>query len=145
MLDIDHPRTPHIFHASCLLGRVCETGQRMSTAPASDRPALLAECLLVFAELRQLSKDHFEDAEFIRLGLDACEAGMHLLAALGKPLLPSQRPGIERPCPHCGCETETRALAGREGELTLCPYCVQLYMPALECLELLDGFGTEAI
>ena len=145
MLDIDHPMTPYIFDASVMLGRVSETGQRMSTAPASDRPALLAESLQVFAELRQLNTDHFENAEFIRLGLDACEAGMRLLAALGKPVLSNQRPWIEKPCPHCGCETETRSRAPLEGNLTLCPYCVQLYMPALECLELLDGFGTEAI
>jgi hypothetical protein len=144
VLNIDNPMTPHIFRASGLLNRLMLAGQRMSAAPASDRPAQLTNCLPLFAELRQLNDHRFGNSEFIRLGLDACESGIGLLAAFGKPKLWHKSPRIENPCPHCGGETET-LLDDLEGELTLCPYCVELFMPALLSLQTADGFRTDAI
>lgn len=150
MLDLDHPMTPHVFRASRLVDGVMVRGQRMSVAPSAVRAEILAECLPLFEEMRQLATAHFTDrAQFILQAVAEYEVGIRALAALGDGRITEDRRDGEGNCPYCGTPiTKFDAYAGRSRPphfVILCPKCDELFMPALMRLRDFEGFGTEAI
>jgi hypothetical protein len=56
MLDVSHAMTQHLFKASRLLDGVMTRGQTISVSPSVVRVALLAECLPLLAEMRELGR-----------------------------------------------------------------------------------------
>jgi hypothetical protein len=81
MLELSHPFSKHIFHASGLLGGVLKRGQQMSLAPSAIREELLAECLPLFNEMRELNAQHFGASGFIAQAIEECASGIRQLAA----------------------------------------------------------------
>jgi hypothetical protein len=59
MPRLDHPMTQYIFQASGLMDGVMVRGQKMSVSPSVVRTELLAECLPLFAEMRELARTQF--------------------------------------------------------------------------------------
>jgi hypothetical protein len=55
MLDLSHPFSKHVFRAAGLVGDVLKRGQQMSLAPSAAREELLAQCLPLFNEMRELN------------------------------------------------------------------------------------------
>jgi hypothetical protein len=147
MLDLNHPMTPHIFRASGLEDGVLGRGQQMTVAPSAVRETLLAECLPLFAEMRELNQGHFGASSFIAQAIDDCESGIRQLAALGNGQITEDRRNGEGTCPYCGTTiTKFNPLPDLlTCEIILCPKCDDLFMPALERLRSFEGFGTDAI
>ena len=151
MLDLEHPLTPHIFRASGLIDGVMARGQRMSVSPSTVRAELLAECLPLFAEMRELAEAQFADrAQFIRQAVEEYETGIRRLAALGGGRLTEDRRDGEGNCPFCGTRiTKFDAYVGLPGHkpefVIFCSKCDELFMPAQTKLGSFEGFGTDGI
>lgn len=150
MLDLNHPMSEHIFHASGLLDGVLTRGQKMGLAPSPARAALLEECLPLFAEMRVLNAEHFGASRFIAEAIEECESGIRKLAALGDGRVVEDRRDGEGACPVCRADImKFNPLPGCKGFeayfIALCPKCVELFMPALEQLGSFAGFRTDAI
>jgi hypothetical protein len=151
VLDLEHPLTPHVFRASDLIDGVMVCGQQMSVAPNSVRAELLAECLPLFAEMRELATAQFgKKVQFLLQAIEEYEEGIRRLAALGDGQITEDRRNGEGNCPYCGTTiTKFNAYAGsprlEPHFIILCPKCDDLFMPALQKLRSFEGFGTDAI
>jgi hypothetical protein len=151
MLNLDHPLTPHVFRASGLIDGVMVRGQRMSVSPSTVRAELLAECLPLFAEMRELACAQFGSrAQFLLQAIAEYELGIRRLAGLGEGQITEDRRDGEGNCPYCGTPImKFDAFAGSPGldphYIILCAKCDGLYSDAKEKLESSDGFGTWAI
>jgi hypothetical protein len=151
MLNLDHPLTQHIFRASGLIDGIMVRGQRMSVSPSAVRAELLAECLPLFAEMRELAVAQFSNrAQFLLQAVEEYELGIRQLAALGDGRLTEDRRDGEGNCPYCDNPImKFDAYAGMNSlpphYVILCNTCTNLYSDPLDKLRGFDGFGTEAI
>jgi hypothetical protein len=151
MLDLDHPLAPHIFRASRLLDGVLVRGQQMSVSPSAVRAELLAECLPLFAEMRELARAQFGDrAQFILQAVEEHEAGLRRLAELGDGRITEDRRDGEGDCPACRTPImKFDAYAGLRGHephfVIFCPKCDDVYTDARDKLRSFEGFGTDGI
>lgn len=151
MLDLDDPMTPHVFRASNLMDGVMGRGQKMSVSPSAVRAELLAECLPLFAEMRELAGVRFgEWAPFILAAVDEYEAAIRALAGLGGGQITEDRRDGQGRCPACGTPiTRFQPLPGCKGFedhwIILCGECDKPFMEAHAKLGSSEGFGTFAI
>ncbi|WP_433929993.1 hypothetical protein AB3662_39530 [Sorangium cellulosum] len=151
MLDSTHPITQHVFRASGLMDRVMIRGQKMSVSPSAVRAELLAECLPLFAEMRELARAQFgKRAAFILVAVDEYEAALRALGGLGGGRITEDRRDGEGACPACGTPiTKFRPLPDCKGFedhwIILCRECDKPFMEAHGKLASSDGFGTWAI
>lgn len=103
MLDLSHPMTKHVFRTSGLLHGVMVRGQRMSVSPSAVRAELLAECLPLFAEMRELARTWFgKRTAYILEAVDEYETAIRALAGLGEGRIAEDRRDGEGECPVCG-------------------------------------------
>src|SRR5687767_10549153 len=129
MLDLNHPMTEHIFRASGLIGKVKELGQQMSVSPSATRAELLAECLPLFAEMRELALSRFaESAGFILAAVDEYEAALRGLAGLNGGRITEDRRDGTGSCPVCG----TAITHYKKYRIVLCGECDKPFMAADE-------------
>lgn len=151
MLDLSHPMTEHIFRASRLMDGVMVRGQRMSVSPSAVRDELLAECLPLFAEMRELARTRFgKRSSYILAAVDEYEAAIRELAGLGSGRITDDRRDGEGECPVCGTLiTKFRPLpdikAFENHWIILCGECDKPFMQAHSKLDSFEGFGTMAI
>jgi hypothetical protein len=151
MLDLSHPMTDHVFRASGLMDGVMARGQRMSVSPSAVRAELLAECLPLFAEMRELARARFgKRVAFILATVDEYEAAIRVLAGLGGGQITEDRRDGEGGCPACGTPiTKFRPLPDSKGFenywIILCGACDKPFMEAYSKLDSFEGFGTMAI
>ena len=98
MLNLDHPRTPHIFRASAHLDRVLQICKDMTLIPG---PARLGRVTAVAGELRalhELNRAHFGASPEIEVNIDRCKEAVERIAAL--PMC--EVVGQSGACPACG-------------------------------------------
>lgn len=151
MLDSTHPITQHVFRASGLMDRVMSRGQKMSVSPSAVRAELLAECLPLFAEMRELARAQFgKQAAFIVAAVDEYEAAIRTLGGLGGGRITEDRRDGEGVCPACGTPvTRFRPLPDCKGFedhwIIVCRECGEPFMEAHGKLASPEGFGTWAI
>lgn len=142
MLNLDHPMTQHVFRASGLMDGVMVRGQRMSVSPSTVRAELLAECLPLFVEMRELARTHFiKDSAYIVAALNEYEAAIRALAGLGGGRITEDRRDGSGSCPVCG----TAITHYPEYKIVLCGECDKPFMAAHDKLDSSEGFGTWAI
>jgi hypothetical protein len=141
MLDLNHPMSKHILHASALLDGLLVRGQQMSVSPSVVRRELLSKCLPLLEELRDLNATRFAKSAYIVAGIDEFESGLRTLAELaGGQITEDHRDGSGN-CPVCG----TAIIHYPSDGIVVCGKCDELFMPAKEKLCGFEGFGTEAI
>lgn len=151
MLDLSHPMTKHVFRAAGLMGGVLVRGQKMSVSPSAVRADHLAECLPLFAEMRELARVRFGNrAAYILAAVDEYEAAVRSLAELGGGRISEDRRDGEGDCPACGTPiTRFRPIPDCKGSedhwIILCGECDKPFMAAHEKLDSSEGFGTWAI
>jgi hypothetical protein len=142
MLGLDHPMTQHVFLASGLMDGVMIRGQRMSVSPSVVRAELLAECLPLFAEMRELAHAMFgKRAAFIATAVDEFEVAIRTLAGQGGGRITDDRHDGTGSCPLC----DTVITHYPEHRIILCGGCVKPFMAAHDKLDSSEGFGTWAI
>ncbi len=142
MLNLNHPMTQHVFRASALMDGVMFRGQRMSVSPSMVRAELLAKCLPLFAEMRELALVRFtEKAKYIVAAVDEYEAAIRALAILGDGGITEDRRDGTGSCPVCG----TGITQYPECRIIVCGECDKPYMAAYDKLDSSDGFCTWAI
>jgi hypothetical protein len=151
MLDLSHPMADHIFHASGLMDGVMARGQVMTVSPSTVRAELLAACLPLFAEMRELARTQFlEQATFIGTAVDEYEAAIRELAGMGNGRIIEDRRDGKGNCPACGTPIlkfqPLPDIKGFEDCWTiLCSKCNKPFMAAHRKLDSSEGFGTWAI
>ena len=141
MLNLSHPITEHIFRASGLMDGVMRRAQLMSVSPSTVRAGLLAECLPLFTEMRELARIHFGGAASIAAAVDEYEAAIRTLAGLGGGRIDEDRRDGTGSCPVCG----TTITHYPEYRIVLCAECDKPFMAAYEKLDSSEGFCTWAI
>src|SRR5688572_1927726 len=105
MLDLDHPRTPHVFAASRQLDLILDYLKRISFADSKERLHLLEIIRPCFAALRWLQAQRFADEPHIAAGIGELERAAEQLARLGDGraewsadgVLPSRCPVCRQP------------------------------------------------
>lgn len=151
MLNLDHPMTQYVFQASGLMDGVMVRGQRMSVAPSAVRAELLAECLPLFAEMRELARAQFSKrATYILAAVDEYEAAIRALAGLGGGQIVEDRRDGEGGCPACGTPiSKSPAYTDSQGSKTRwiirCGECNNPFMAAYDKLDSTEGFATWGI
>ncbi len=151
MLDHSSPMAKHIVRASHLTDGVKKRGQQMSVSPSIVRAELLAECLPLFEEMRELARTQFrKKAAYILAAVDEYEVAIRALAALGDGKITEDRRNGEGECPVCGTPiTKFRPLphnkAFENHWIILCGNCDEPFMAADIKLDSFEGFGTMVI
>ena len=142
MLDLDHPRTPHVFAASWQLDLILDYCKRISLSGAASRRFMLEVIRPAFAALRWLAANRFADEPHIAKGIAELEQQVEQLAGL--PLRdPDHRGGPAATCPACG---EKPTSPSKYDPTGYCLPCLDIIMPGLQRVRSCDrGFGTEAI
>jgi hypothetical protein len=142
MLRLNHPMTEYIFRASALMDGVLFRGQRMSVSPNSARTVLLAECLPLLAEMRELASAQFANrAVFICEAVNEYEAAIRTLASLGGSQITEDRRDGTGDCSVCG----TAITHYKEHRIIECGECTKPFMAAYDKLDSSEGFSTFAI
>jgi hypothetical protein len=151
MLNLSHPMSKQILRASGLMDGVMVRGQTMSVSPSCVRAELLAECLPLFAEMRELARAQFgRRAAYILVAVDQYEAAIRNLAGLCAGCIADDRRSGDDGCPACGTPiTKFRPIPhiiGYEDHwIILCGECDKPFMEAHGKLDSSEGFGTWAI
>jgi hypothetical protein len=149
MLDMNNPMSEHIRTASNLIDAVMARGHEMTVSPSSVRMKLLAECLPLFREMRELNAKHFDQSSYIAQTIDEYERAIRTVAELGNGELMEDRRDGEGNCPYCGTPiTKYKALPDDptlDFYMIYCAPCTNFYLPAKVKLESLKGFGAEMI
>src|SRR5262245_47823783 len=73
MLDLDHPRTPHVFAASRQLDLILDYLKRISCADRKGRLFMLEILRPCFAALRWLQAQRFADEPHVVTGIEELE------------------------------------------------------------------------
>lgn len=152
MLDLDHPRTPHVFAASRQLDLILDYLKRISYADSKGRLSMLEIIRPCFAALRWLQSQRFASEPHIATGIDGLERAAEQLARLGDGR--AKWSADEMPpskCPVCHQSLTTYGVYEPRPGLKVpkerwCSPCMEVAMPALQRLESShEGFGTGAI
>lgn len=130
MLDLSHLMTQHVFRASGLMDHLMIRGQKMSVSPSSVRVELLAECLPLFAEMRELARRQFgAEAAFILAAVDEYEAALRVLARLVGGQITEDRRDGDGDCAACGTAI-TKIFRGPDW-IPVCETCDKPFMKKL--------------
>lgn len=142
MLDLGHPRTPHVCAASRQLDLILDCAKRITLSGGDGRRFMLEVARPAFAALRWLAANRFTDEPHIADGIDELERQAEQLAGL--PLRDSDRRGEPvAQCPVCGGKP-TRP--HKYNQISYCSPCLDVIMPGLQRVRSCDkGFGTDAI
>jgi hypothetical protein len=100
--DPDHPKSKALFRASALMDGVMRRGQRMSVSPSDIRRRLLAECLPLFAEMRDLAPTFGKQVQYILAAVDEYEHAILTLSEAGDGQIAEDRRSGDRACVVCG-------------------------------------------
>jgi|SRR5262245_7198318 len=142
MLDLDDPRTPHVFAASSQLDLILDYCKRISLSGADGRRFMLEVIRPAFAALRWLAAHHFADVPHIADAIAKLKRQSDELAGL--PLRdPAQLGRLPAQCPVCAGKPNPPSEYDPVG---YCSTCLDVIMPALLRVRSCEaGFGTEAI
>jgi hypothetical protein len=152
MLDLDHPRTPHVFAASLQLDLILDYLKRISYADSKGRLSMLEIIRPCFAALRWLQAQRFSDESHIAAGIDELERAAEQLARFGDDraewspdeMPPSKCPVCRRPLTTYGVYEPRPGL--KVAKERWCSLCLEVAMAALQQVRSShEGFGTEAI
>jgi hypothetical protein len=143
VLDLDHPRTPHVFAASRQEDLILDYCKRITLAGAAGRRFMLEVIRPAFAALRWLNKERFGDSLTIASGIDQWEREVEAL--VGLPLIdPDHCGGPASRCPACGGKPIPPSKYG--SRVPYCSSCLGGMMPGLRRVRSFEeGFGTDAI
>lgn len=148
MLDLTDPMAEHIFQAAGLMNNVKLRGQKMSVSPSTIRAKLFAECVPLFAEMRELAYSQFSNnATFILATIDKYETAIRTLSELNDGQITHDQRDGEGNCLVCGTPiTKFQPLPNTKGFETnwiiYCRRCVEQFMEADVMLDSSNGFGT---
>jgi hypothetical protein len=152
MLDLNHPRTPHVFAASRQLDLILDYLKRITYADCRGRVQMLEIIRPCFAALRWLQAERFADEPHIAAGIDELERAAERVALLGDgraewsadEMPPSKCPVCRQPLTTYGVyEPRPGFKVPKE---RWCSPCMGVAMPALQRVRSShEGFGTEAI
>ena len=148
MLDLSHPMTEHVFRASRLMDAVMVRGRKMSVSPSAIRAQLLAECLPLLDEMRDVARTRFaQRGAFILATVNEYEAAIRTLAELGGD---RSSEDLDCECPACRTPITRFRLnpdsTQCEGHWIIhCQECSKPFMVAHEKLDSSEGFGTWVI
>jgi hypothetical protein len=152
MLDLDGPRTQHVFAASKQLDLMFDYLKRISYAESKSRLFMLEVIRPCFAALRWLQLERFSDRPHIGAAIDELEQAAEDLAHLGDGAAKWSR--YDLPPSHCPVCGYTLHVSPR------CEMTEGVYVPenrtCLPCIEVVYealrrarsgklGFGTDAI
>jgi hypothetical protein len=142
MLDLDHPRTQHIFAASHQLDMILDMCKRITLSSVKGRRFRLEGIRQAFATLRWLAAHRFADEPHIADGIAELERQAEQLAALSL-CHPISRDSLPERCPVCG---DTLILPSEYSPTGYCSSCLGVIRAALQRVRSCEeGFGTEAI
>ena len=142
MLDLEHPRTPHVFATSRQLELILDGCKRITLSGVAGRQFMLEVVRPAFAALRWLAENRFRDEPHIADGITELEHQVERLAGL--PLREPNQQGLPAArCPACGGKPTK---ATKYEPAPFCPTCLDVIMPSLMRVQSCEeGFGTEAI
>jgi hypothetical protein len=143
MLDLDHPRTPHVFAASRQEDLILDYCKRISLSDKNARLFMLEVIRPAFAALRWLNGNRFGNAAHIAKSVDQLEQQVEKLARLPQRDPHRRIAGYSERCPVCN---EPRTEPYQYDPTPCCPNCLGIIMPSLTRVRSCEhGFGTEAI
>jgi hypothetical protein len=142
MLDLEHPRTPHVFAASRQLELILHDCKRITLSGVAGRQFMLEVVRPAFAALRWLAEQRFRDEPHIGEGITELERQVERL--VGLPLSnPNHQGGPAARCPACGGKPTK---SSKYEPTPYCSTCLDVIMPGLMRVQSCEeGFGTEAI
>jgi hypothetical protein len=151
LLDLSHPKTPHVFAAARQLDLILEYLKKISSSDSRGRLFLIEVIRPCFVALRWLNTNHFGASPKIAANIDALEEEAERLSQLGEGRLVQIGPESPTRCPVCdksltiarqGC---LQVLIGRPKER----YCLNCLGPSLRAYSAVcsidEGFITDAI
>jgi len=152
MLDLDHPRSQHVFAAAVQLDLILDYLKRISFSVSKERLHLLEIIRPCFAALRWLQIQRFAGEPHIACAIDDLEHAAEKLARLGdgKAVWSSDDMPPSK-CPVCRKTLTTYGVYEPRPGLKVprerwCTNCTEVAMPALERVRSShEGFGTDAI
>lgn len=138
MMNLNHPRTPHVFAASRQLDLILDYAKRITGSDRNGRQFMAHVVAPCFAALRWLNKTEFGDLPEIASAIDELQLAVQTLA--DKPAVESVLKQNKTSCEICNHSLT------KPNEYDPIPYCS-------ECLNIIDapltacdaGFGTDAI
>jgi hypothetical protein len=147
MIDPNNPLSERIYRAAGLLDGVLLRIHEMSVSPSSVRADLLAECLPLFAAMRELNVEQFSQSPWIDQAICECEASTRALAALGNSQITQDQRSGEGDCVCCGTEIHKHLAIPAQGDFAdyyeiYCGRCAESVFLACGKLDCLNGFGT---
>ena len=118
--------------------------QAMSVAPSGKRRELGRECGAILERLRDLNREHFGDAEFVRDALNEAEGALQILAEAGDGRIVEDHSDGAGNCAVCGAAISRFEVGFGEFSraIVLCEPCAQPFMRVKAKLESPTGFGT---
>ena len=142
MLDLDHPRTAHVFAASRQVDLILDCCKIVTLSGERRRRFMLEVMRPAFAALRWLADHHFSDRTQIMVGIAEWESQVENLAGLG--LKDSDLEGGQASqCPACDGKATTPS---KYDPRAYCSVCLGIIQPGLTKLRSSDrGFGIDAI
>ncbi len=141
MLDLDHPKSAHVFAASRQIDLILDYAKRISFDDEHGRQFMTCIVAPCFAALHWLNENHFENDRDIRERITELQSALDRLATCQTASRDSR---LERKnCPVC---TQKLTAPNQYDPIPYCPDCLDIVLPALIRLQSCDGgFGTEAI
>jgi hypothetical protein len=141
MLELGHPRTPHVFAACTQYEIVLEDCKRMTLADARGRKFRLEDVRPALAALRWLAGEQFAEVAGLPAAITELERRIEQLAGL-----PLRREGTwvgsAVPCPAC----DSTIPEAHGDPVRYCSQCLDIIWPALwRIASCEEGFGIEGI
>ena len=141
MLDLDHPRSAHVFAASKQIDLILDYAKRISFDAGRGRLFMNSVVAPCFAALHWLNENHFDNDHDIRERITELQSALNRLATARTANRDS--PFERKNCPVCA---HVLTEPSQYDPIPYCPDCLDKIMPALSRLWSCDGgFGTEAI
>jgi hypothetical protein len=151
LLDLSHPKTPHVFAAARQLDLILEYVKKISYSESRDRLGMIQIIRPCFVALRWLNTNQFGNSPVIAESIDALEEQADRLAHSGDGgLVQIVTKSLTR-CPVC----DTPLTTSRPGCLGLFlearkeMYCSNCLGPTMKAYTLVcsieEGFATAAI
>ena len=141
MLDLEHPRTPHVFAASRQLGLILDYAKRITGSDTNGRRFMVQVVASSFEALRWLNTTKFNNSAKIASAIDDLQHNLQTLS--DKPATESAFITKRKTCVVCN---HPLTKPHEYDPIPYCPDCLDIIMPSLTALRSCDtGFGTEAI
>jgi hypothetical protein len=156
MLELGHPKTPHIFAAARQLDVILAYLKQISHSDSQGRLFMMDVIRPCFVALRWLNVHHFGQSPKIAAHIDALEQEAEKLARLGDGRLAQGDGEFPTRCPVCNkaLTITGQRRFGLMKRLTGVPeheerYCWDCLRPAMQAYwrvqSVEDGFATQAI